>query len=128
MTSSRDLSALLGEWSLGDPAAFNTLLPLVYAELRRIAARQLRRERDGHTLQPTALVHEAYLRLVEQRSVDWRSRAHFYGVAAQMMRRVLVDHARRQAAKKRGDAGQRVALDDIAETASAPQIPVLALD
>ena len=128
MPSGPDVTRLLDEWSRGDRHALDRLLPLVYSELRRIAARQLRRERDGHTLQPTALVHEAYLRLVEQRSVDWRSRAHFYGVAAQMMRRVLVDHARRQAAQKRGDAGQRVPLDDIAETASAPQIPVLALD
>ena len=141
MPAGRDVTQLLDEWNRGDRRALDRLLPLVYAELRRIAARQLRRERDGHTLQPTALVHEAYLRLVnvhdvheaylrlvEQRSVDWRSRAHFYGVAAQVMRRVLVDHARRQAAKKRGDPGQRVPLDDIAETASAPQIPVLALD
>src|SRR5947207_1058299 len=120
MPAGRDVTQLLDEWSRGDRRALDRLLPLVYAELRRIAARQLRRERDGHTLQPTALVHEAYLRLVEQRSVDWRSRAHFYGVAAQMMRRVLVDHARRQAAKKRGDPGQRVPLDDITETASAP--------
>jgi RNA polymerase sigma factor (TIGR02999 family) len=128
MPAGPDVTQLLDEWSRGDRRALDRLLPLVYAELRRIAPRRLRRERDGHTLQPTALVHEAYLRLVEQRSVDWRSRAHFYGVAAQMMRRVLVDHARRQAAKKRGDPGQRVPLDDIAETAAAPQIPVLALD
>jgi len=128
MPSGPDVTQLLDEWSRGDRHALDRLLPLVYAELRRIAARQLRRERDGHTLQPTALVHEAYLRLVEQCSVDWRSRAHFYGVAAQMMRRVLVDHARRRAAQKRGDPGQRVPLDDIAETAPAPQIPVLALN
>jgi RNA polymerase sigma factor (TIGR02999 family) len=101
---------------------------VVYAELRRIAARQLRRERDGHTLQPTALVHEAYLRLVEQRSVNFESRAHFFGVAAQVMRRVLVDHARRQAATKRGNGAQRVPLDAAAETAAVNQIPVLRLD
>src|SRR4029453_7534151 len=128
MSAGPDVTGLLADWSRGDRRALGVLLPLVYAELRRMAARQLRRERDGHTLQPTALVHEAYLRLREERSVDWAGSPHFYGVAAQMMRRVLVDHARRQAAKKRGDPGQRVSLDDIAETASAPQIPVLALD
>ena len=128
MTSSRDLSALLGEWSLGDPSAFNTLLPLVYAELRRIASRQLRRERTGHTLQPTALVHEAYLRLVEQRHVDWRNRAHFYGAAAQVMRRILVDHARRHKAGKRGDGIQSLSLVDAADLAASSEIPVLALD
>jgi RNA polymerase sigma factor (TIGR02999 family) len=119
---------LLDDWSRGDRRALETLLPVVYAELRRIAARQLRRERDGHTLQPTALVHEAYLRLVEQRSVNWESRAHFFGVAAQVMRRVLVDHARRQGAKKRNGGAQRVPLEAAAETAAVDQIPVLLLD
>jgi RNA polymerase sigma factor (TIGR02999 family) len=101
---------------------------MVYAELRRIAARQLRRERDGHTLQPTALVHEAYLRLVEQRSVNFGSRAHFFGVAAQVMRRILVDHARRQAATKRGNGAQRVPLEEAAGNAAVNQLPVLRLD
>jgi RNA polymerase sigma-70 factor, ECF subfamily len=114
--------------SRGDRRALDRLLPLVYAELRRIAVRQLRREREGHTLQPTALVHEAYLRLVEQRTVNWENRAHFLGVAARVMRRILVDHARRHTAGKRGDGAQRVPLEAIAETASASQIPVLALD
>ena len=95
MASPPDITALLGDWSRGDRTALNQLLSLVYAELRRAAARQLRRERPDHTLQPTALVHEVYLRLVDQRQVDWRNRAHFFGVAAQVMRRVLVDHARR---------------------------------
>jgi RNA polymerase sigma factor (TIGR02999 family) len=128
MQAGQDVTTLLDEWSRGDRHALDRLLPLVYAELRRIAARQLRRERDGHTLQPTALVHEAYVRLVDQRSVDWQNRAHFYGVAAQVMRRVLVDHARRQAARKRGDGAQRVPLEDIVDTAQAREIPVLALD
>jgi RNA polymerase sigma factor (TIGR02999 family) len=119
---------LLADWSRGDRRAFEALLPMVYAELRRIAARQLRRERDGHTLQPTALVHEAYLRLVAQHSVDWHGRAHFYGVAAQVMRRILVDHARRQAATKRGNGAQRVSIEEAAETAAVTQIPVLRLD
>jgi RNA polymerase sigma-70 factor, ECF subfamily len=96
--------------------------------LRRIARRQLRREREGHTLQPTALVHEAYLRLVDQRHVDWRSRAHFFGVAAQVMRRVLVDHARRHNAIKRGDGVQRVTIDEAAQAAGPDEISVLDLD
>jgi RNA polymerase sigma factor (TIGR02999 family) len=128
MPAGHDVTRLLGDWSRGDRRALDRLLPLVYAELRRIAARQLRQERDGHTLQPTALVHEAYLRLVEQRSVDWESRAHFFGVAAQVMRRVLVDHARRQAARKRTAGAQRVPLEEVAETAAVSQVPVLLLD
>ena len=128
MAPSPDVTGLLDDWSRGDRRALDTLLPVVYAELRRIAARQLRRERDGHTLQPTALVHEAYLRLVEQRTVNWQSRAHFFGVAAQVMRRVLVDHARRQGAKKRNGGAQRVPLEEAAETAAVDRIPVLRLD
>jgi RNA polymerase sigma factor (TIGR02999 family) len=89
MAAPKDVTALLLDWSRGDRAALDQLLPLVYAELRRMAARQLRRERAGHTLQPTALVHEVYLRIVDQRQVDWQNRAHFFGVAAQVMRRIL---------------------------------------
>ena len=128
MPADPDVTGLLAEWSRGDRRALEALLPLVYAELRRIAARQLRRERDGHTLQPTALVHEAYLRLVAQRSVDWQGRAHFYGVAAQVMRRILVDHARRQAATKRGNGAHRVPLEEAAEKSVVNQVPVLMLD
>jgi RNA polymerase sigma factor (TIGR02999 family) len=128
MTSPRDLSALLGEWSRGSSGAFNRLLPLVYAELRRIAARQLRGERTGHTLQPTALVHEAYLRLVEQRHVDWRNRAHFYGAAAAVMRRILVDHARRHHASKRGNGVQKLSIAEAADLTASNEIPVLVLD
>jgi RNA polymerase sigma factor (TIGR02999 family) len=128
MAAGPDVTGLLDDWSRGDRRALETLLPVVYTELRRIAARQLRRERDGHTLQPTALVHEAYLRLVEQRSVNWENRAHFFGVAAQVMRRVLVDHARRQGAKKRNAGAQRVPLDEAAEIAAVDQIPVMVLD
>jgi len=128
MPPSRDVTALLGEWSRGDSAALDRLLPLVYAELRRIAARQLRRERAGHTLQPTALVHEVYLRLVDQRHVDWQDRAHFFGAAAQVMRRLLVDHARRRGARKRGDGVQFVSIDDAREAAAPNEIPILALD
>jgi len=88
------VTELLRAWSAGDPAALEALLPAVYDELRRLAQRAMRRERTGHTLQPTALVHEAYLRLVEQRRADWHNRAQFLGVAARLMRRILVDHAR----------------------------------
>jgi len=128
MPAQRDVTALLDDWSRGDRQALDRLLPLVYRELRGIAARQLRHERNGHTLQPTALVHEAYLRLVEQRNVDWQSRAHFYGVAALVMRRILVDHARRQAAAKRGDNLRRVPLEAVIDGSTGAEIPVLALD
>jgi RNA polymerase sigma factor (TIGR02999 family) len=128
MASSPDVTALLADWSRGNRSALHQLLPLVYAELRRIAARQLRSERAGHTLQPTALVHEVYLRLVDQRQVDWRNRAHFFGVAAQIMRRILVDHARRHAAGKRGEGVQCVSVDDAPELAASNDLPILALD
>ena len=128
MPADQDVSSLLDDWSRGDRAALDRLLPLVYRELRGVAARQLHRERNGHILQPTALVHEAYLRLVEQRDVDWQSRAHFFGVAAQVMRRILVDHARRQTARKRGDNLQRVPLEDVIDSSSTTEIPVMGLD
>ena len=128
MPSSRSVTALLADWSRGDSSALDQLLPLVYAELRQIAARQLRHERVNHTLQPTALVHEVYLRLVDQREVDWQDRAHFLGVAAQTMRRILVDHARRHDAKKRGDGVQCVSIDDAKELAASREMPLLSLD
>lgn len=128
MPQSNDVTALLAEWSRGDRDALAQLLPLVYAELRRIAARQLGRERPGHTLQPTALVHEVYLRLIDQRRVEWQDRAHFFGVAAQIMRRILVDHARRHKAAKRGDGVGHVALDDVVEAAAPAGVDVLTLD
>jgi len=126
--SPRDVTALLGDWSRGDRTALTQLLPVVYAELRRVAARQLRNERGDHTLQPTALVHEVYIRLVGQREVDWQNRAHFFGVAAQVMRRILIDHARRHGASKRGDGVCRVPLDEARDVASSREIPFLALD
>lgn len=128
MSTDHDVTMLLDHWSRGDPHALDRLLPLVYRELRAIAARQLRHERQGHTLQPTALVHEAYLRLVEQRNVDWHNRAHFFGVAAQVMRRILVDHARRQAARKRSDSLQRVPLENIVGRSSTQEISILGMD
>jgi RNA polymerase sigma factor (TIGR02999 family) len=128
MATPRSVTALLGEWSRGNDSALNQLLPLVYAELRRMAARQLRGERANHTLQPTALVHEVYLRLVDQRQVDLHDRAHFLGVAARMMRRILVDHARRHGASKRGEGVPCVSIDEAKEVAAPRDLPILALD
>jgi RNA polymerase sigma-70 factor, ECF subfamily len=101
MLTNHEITRLLTEWSNGDEEALGKLTPLVYRELRQIAASYLRKERGGHTLQPTALVHEAYLRLVEQEKPNWENRSHFYGVAARLMRQILVDHARRSHARKR---------------------------
>ena len=128
MVSPHDVTALLADWSRGDRDALDRLLPLVYAELRRVAAKQLRRERVGHTLQPTALVHEAYLRMVDQRQVDWQNRAHFFGVAAQVMRRILVDHARRRHAGKRGEGAPRLSLQNAPDIPAASEIHILVLD
>src|SRR5258706_8221076 len=110
--SSSEVTRLLKDWGNGDSAALDQLMPIVYAELRAIAARYLRRERQDHTLQPTALVNEAYMRLVDQKQVEWQNRAHFVGVAAQMMRRILVDHAKSHNRAKRGGGAQRVTLDE----------------
>lgn len=107
-----DITANLAAHSRGDPAALERLLPVVYAELKRLAAGYLKQERPGHTLQPTALAHEAFLRMVVQREVAWQSRAHFLGVAAQAMRRVLVDHARRRKAQRRGGGAAMIPLED----------------
>jgi RNA polymerase sigma factor (TIGR02999 family) len=109
---SHDVTRLLHDWSEGDEGAAERLMPLVYDELRRLARNYLRRERPDHTLQPTALVNEAYLKLVDQSRVNWQNRHHFYGIAAQMMRRVLVDHAREHAAEKRGGPRRKVSLDE----------------
>ena len=128
MVSPRNITTLLGDWRRGNGTALDKLLPLVYAELRRVAARQLRKERAEHTLQPTALVHEVYLRLVDQRQVDWHNRAHFFGVAAQVMRRILVDHARRRDASKRGAGVRCVSMDEAKDVAACTEMPVLALD
>jgi len=111
----------------GDAQALNRLLPLVYDELRRLAGHYLRRERSDHTLQPTALVHEAYLRLIDQ-NVSWQNRAHFFGVAAQMMRRILVDYARGRLAAKRGSGGVKVALDDAMNLSDERAAECVALD
>jgi len=107
-----DVTALLGELTKGNPDAGPKLIPLVYGELRRMAAGYMRRERTGHTLQATALVHEAYLKLLGQHSVDWQNRAHFFGIAAQVMRRILIDHARGHVRDKRGGGREAVPLDE----------------
>ena len=107
-----DVTQLLLQWSVGDRSAGEVLLAAVYTELHRQASRAMRRESDEHTLQTTALVHEAYLRLIDQRRVEWRNRAHFFGVAASLMRRILVDHARRRSAGKRGNRARHLTLDD----------------
>jgi RNA polymerase sigma factor (TIGR02999 family) len=126
--SSHEVTALLQAWSDGDPDALNRLMPLVYDELRRRAAAAMRRERPGDTLEPTGLVHEAYMRLVDQRRVGWRNRAQFYGVAAEMMRRTLVDRARARRAAKRSGRWSRVTLDDASAVSDPVDIDVLALD
>ena len=124
----RDVTLLLGEWRRGNEAALEALLPVVYDELRRLASRYLRGERDGHTLQTQDLVHEAFLRLVGERRVDWQSRAHFFAIAASTMRRILVDHARSRDAAKRGGDVRKIVLDDVPEPASGREADVVAID
>jgi RNA polymerase sigma factor (TIGR02999 family) len=126
--SSQDVTLLLIEWSKGDQAALNALMPLVYQELRRLAQHYLSREEAGHTLSSTALVHEAYLRLVTQKEVTWQNRAHFFGVASRMMRRILVDHARSHAYAKRGGGALTLALDEAIAPAPEREINLVALD
>jgi RNA polymerase sigma factor (TIGR02999 family) len=134
-TSSSDVTQLLLQWSSGDEGALERLLPIIYGELRRIASHQLRRERPDHTLAPTALVHELYLRLVDQRRATWQHRAQFFGLAAQLMRRILVDHARGRQAAKRGGLATRVSLEGIMDESELPAaaqqqavVDVLAVD
>src|SRR6202142_1300608 len=112
MSENQEVTLLLSALTRGDNDAGANLIPVVYDELRRLAGSYMRRERDDHTLQATALVHEAYLKLVEQRSVNWQSRAHFFGVAAQLMRRILIDHARGHSRQKRGGEDKKVSLDE----------------
>jgi RNA polymerase sigma factor (TIGR02999 family) len=123
-----DVTILLAELTKGNKEAASKLIPMVYDELRRLAESYMRRERGDHTLQATALVHEAYLKLVEQRSVDWRSRAHFFGIAAQVMRRILVDHARGHLREKRGGELQEVPMDEALEFAPAQSLELIKLD
>lgn len=125
---SEQVTSLLLRWRGGDKAALDALMPLVYGELRRLARQYLQRERSDHTLQSTALVHEAYARLVGQNLPDWQNRAHFFGVAAQLMRQILVDHARNHRAAKRGGSICKLPLDDVDSHASETDVDVVALD
>jgi RNA polymerase sigma-70 factor, ECF subfamily len=126
--ASSNITQILAGWREGSDAAREHVIEVVYGELRRLARHHLRREHPGHTLQTTALVHEAYLQLVDQRRVDWQSRAHFFGIAAHLMRRILVEHARKAGALKRGGDEVRVPLDDEIAAAAERDIGVVALD
>jgi len=128
MTDPHRVTQLLQRWSGGDSRALDELTPLVYSEVRKLARSYLRRERPNHTLQPTALVNEAYIRLVDQRQVQWQSRAHFFGIAAQMMRRVLVDHARMRQAAKRGSGENDVVLDEALGVSADRSLDLVRLD
>jgi RNA polymerase sigma factor, TIGR02999 family len=124
----QDVTALLRAWNAGDSSALDLLIPVVYDELRRQAARHLRRQPEGHSLRATALVHEAYLRLAGSPGSVWQSRAHFFAVAGHVMRAVLVDHARARQAAKRGGDGLRVTLDNVAHSDASDGVDILALD
>ena len=127
-SSPQEVTHLLVAWSNGDRAALDTLMPLVYGELRRLAHHYMTRERPGHSLQTTALANEAYLRLVDQRQVHWKNRAHFFGIAAQLMRRILVDDARDRARAKRGGNALKISLDEGATVAQGRAAELIALD
>lgn len=123
-----EITEQLIAWSNGDEAALDALIPAVYQELRRMADYYLRGENTGHSLQPTALVHEAYMRLIDQTKVEWQNRAHFFGVAAQMMRRILVDHAKSKHRVKRGGITPKVSLDETVSLSSERAAELVALD
>jgi len=127
-TPPRNPTALLLAWGSGDQAAFDQLVPLVHGELRRIARQHLGRERTGHTLQPTALVNEAYLRLIDIKRIQWQDRQHFFAMAARVMRRVLVDSARARRFRKRGGGARMASLDEALEVSTEPQRDLVALD
>src|SRR5262245_12364054 len=126
-TSPQELTNLLAAWSDGDRSALEKLLPLVADELHRLAHRYMSHEREGHTLQTTALVNEAYLKLVDQRQVHWQNRAHFFGIAAQIMRRILIDHARKRLGAKRG-GGKTISLEEVAVVSDERAAELVALD
>src|SRR2546423_6905177 len=124
----QQVTQLLVAWGDGDRAALDELMPLVYEELRRLAHHYMSRERPGHTLQTSALVDEAYLRLVDQKNIHWQDRAHFFGIAAQLMRQVLVDYARKRGYAKRGGGARRVSLDEVMIVSEERAADVVALD
>lgn len=128
MSAAANVTDLLLAWSGGDRGALAALVPLVYEDLRELARRFLQKEREGHTLEPTALVHEAYARLIDQDRVQWHGRTHFFAVAAQTMRRVLVDHARKRQAEKRGGPALRVTLDESVRADVRRDVDLIALD
>ncbi len=127
-TAPRQITERLIAWNSGDTTALEEVIRAVYQELRNMAVRYLCQERPGHTLQPTALVHEAYLRLVDQSQVSWQNRAHFFGVAAQMMRRILVDHARTKHREKRGGPTRKISLDDAINFTKGRESDLVSLD
>ncbi len=128
MSNKGDITILLSKAQTGDKDSLDELLPIVYNELRRVAESQLRNERDDHTLQATALVHEAYLRLLEQTEVDWKNRLHFFSIASEMMRRILVNYAIKRNAKKRGDGAAKIALDEAISYTNQRDFDLVALD
>jgi RNA polymerase sigma-70 factor, ECF subfamily len=127
-TPQHEITQLLAEWSDGNQSALDELYPLVYEELHKLARRYMSRERKGHTLQTTALINEAYVRLVDQRNVHWANRSHFFAISAQIMRRILIDHARRHAYAKRGGGAQQVSLEEVAVVAREQSSDILRLD
>jgi RNA polymerase sigma factor (TIGR02999 family) len=124
----REVTELLKDWSAGDESAPDKLMPLVMVELRRLAHRYMRREKPGHTLQTSALINEAYVRLVDQSKIQWEGRSHFFGIAARLMRQILVDQARRRSFAKRGGGALRVSLSEAAAVALEQSAEVMALD
>jgi RNA polymerase sigma factor (TIGR02999 family) len=128
MPATPNVTGMLRDWRNGDQEALDKLIPVVYDELRRQAARYLRGERPGHTLQTTALIHEAYLRLINQHNVEWKDRAHFYAIAARLMRQILVDHARKRQAAKRGGSDIKVPLEEEMVISPERNVDLVALD
>ena len=127
-TPTHEVTRLLLDWSNGDKTALDKLMPLIYEELRRLAHRYMSRERSGHTMQTTALVNEAYVRLVHRKNVHWQDRAHFFAIAAELMRTILVDHARSHASTKRGGGARKLSLDEALVVSQERAADVLALD
>jgi RNA polymerase sigma factor (TIGR02999 family) len=128
MPSPQNVTEMLRDWRNGDQEALGKLIPVVYDELRHQAARYLRRERPGHTLQTTALIHEAYLRLINQQNIEWQNRAHFYAIAARLMRQILVDHARKRQATKRGGSDIKIPLAEAVVISPGVNADLVALD
>lgn len=126
--SATDVTRLLLDWGHGDQSALDSLLPLIYNELRRVADGYLRRDRPGHTLQATALVNEAFLRLIDQNQINWQNRTHFFGAAANLMRQILIQHARANHAAKRGGERQKLYLDEAGDVAQSSDLDLVALD